>query len=336
LLRVGLCSVASVADRVREVTRTGAAQILGEVPPLEPPRSPEETPALQALRTLEIQSGMLAPLVAHGRAMGAIFLGSAESGRRFRPDDLALAQELALRAALSLENRSLFHAAQRAVQLRDSVLAVVSHDLRNLLSAVTLNADALQRAVSRPEIDRIRRASHGMKRLIADLLDVASIQAGQLSLERRPVADVTTLIRDVIGLFEPAARMKALEIDLEAAPGLPLFCDKDRLVQVLTNLIGNAVKFCRERDRIAVRVHPSPGELWFEISDSGPGIAHAELRRIFDAYFTGSRPGHGTGLGLTIAKGIVEAHGGRIWAEGDLGLGLTMRFTLPQPDRRPS
>jgi signal transduction histidine kinase len=332
LRHVHVCRVAGIWERAKIVSQTGAAELIAEYKIPEPDFSSRDgAEPWTVLRSLELRSVMILPLVVRSRSIGVIVLASAESGRIFRPKDLALAQELALRAGLWLENHSLLHAARRAVQVRDSVLAVVSHDLRNFLGAIRLYADALNRHVARIEVVRIRRASAGMNRLISDLLDVASIQAGRLSLERRSCDDLGAMVKDVVGLYEPAARAKLLDVRCELPEHrVSAIIDRDRIAQVLTNLIGNAVKFCRERDRILVRLEEHDRELNFEVSDTGPGISIPELERIFDAYWTEARrPNSGTGLGLTIAKGIVEAHAGRIWAHSDRDAGLTLRFSLP-------
>jgi signal transduction histidine kinase len=333
LRRVHVCRVAGIWNHARMVTETGAAELIANYQMPEPDFSSEEGAEPWAvLRSLELRSLMIVPLVVHSRSIGVIVLAGAESGRIFRPRDLALAQELALRASLWLENHSLLHATRRAVEVRDSVLSVVSHDLRNFLGAIRLNAEALSRHVTRIEVDRIRRASIGMNRLISDLLDVASIQAGRLSLQRKSCEDVGAIAKEVIGLFEPAARAKLLDVRCELPDyKVGAIVDRDRIAQVLTNLVGNSVKFCRERDQIVVRLEDRERELTFEVTDSGPGITTPQLERIFDAYWTEPRRANsGTGLGLTIAKGIVEAHGGRIWVNGEPDAGLTLRFAVPR------
>lgn len=229
-------------------------------------------------------------------------------------------------------------AAEREIHLREDVLAVVSHDLQNLLSALAMNASLVGQLAPAGEAgDRIRhmaglcrRTVQRMNRLIGDLLDFASIQAGKLALMPSPVR-LADLLAEASELMQPLAEQKQLRFEIGPAPDLLLACDRDRVLQVLGNLVGNAIKFVPSGGRVAVESEVEGGEVHLAIRDSGPGIPPAELERIFDRYYTVARGRRSTGLGLAISKAIVEAHGGRIWAESQPGQGTTFHFTLPIP-----
>jgi PAS domain S-box-containing protein len=231
--------------------------------------------------------------------------------------------------------------ARRATQARDNLLAIVSHDLRSPLHSIMLSARMLAREIANPEdapralrqIATIVHSAERMEHLISELLDLAQLEAGGLAIQRNSV-DAATLIHDSIEILRPAATEKRLHLDSESAPGIVALADRDRILQVMSNLIGNAIKFTPDGGWIRVRVMRSDGEAQFTVSDTGPGIAPEHLPQIWGRFWQSNRDG-GVGLGLTIAKALVEAHGGRIWAETHIGSGTTFHFTLPiAPDDR--
>ncbi len=294
---------------------------------------------LAILQQLAPRSTLTVPLRSHGRVVGALTCMNAESGRRYRPADLPLAVELADRVALALDNAELFRSTQRAVRTRDEVLRIVAHDLRNPLNAISLSAQRLfallpaeapAEDATRKHLTLIRRSVERSNRLIQDLLDVARLQGGPLAITRRS-EDSSALVRQAIELHRPLAAEKqvTLEESLEGEPGL-VSADRDRLLQVFANLIGNALKFTPSGGRITVRASRSSGEVCFSVADTGPGIPVEHLSHIFEPFWQ-VRAGvkEGAGLGLTISRGIVEAHGGRVWAESEPGRGATFRFTVP-------
>ena len=170
-----------------------------------------------------------------------------------------------------------------------------------------------------------------MERLIGDLLDMAGIQAGRLAVEKKP-EDLRELLSEALDLQEALAREKGLRLVRELElDGATVPCDRGRVHQVLTNLIGNAIKFCSPGDTITVRATRRERDVEIAIRDTGPGIAPGALPHVFDPYWSAREHAQqGTGLGLYIARGIVEAHGGRMGATSELGVGSTFTFTLPQ------
>jgi len=258
------------------------------------------------------------------------------SDRKDQADALAalLVHERAATDAYLLTERA---RSDDAVAHRDDFLGIVAHDVRNLLNLVVLTMEHLDETgerradvqVSAPA-DRIRRYVARMNRLIGDLVDVTSIDAGRLAMA--PVeGDVTALLAEATEMFQPAALEKGVSLQAEAPPGpLAAQFDHERMLQVFANLIGNAIKFTPKGGAIAVGVEKAEGELRFWVSDTGVGIPAPLQEAIFERFWqVGKNDRRGLGLGLYISKCIVEAHGGRIWAESGAGQGTRLCFTLP-------
>jgi signal transduction histidine kinase len=238
---------------------------------------------------------------------------------------------------VEMDNVRLVGEAQEALRAREDLLAIVSHDLRNPLGVVLASTSLLLKANlppdkqerARRQVEAIQRAGNRMNRLIRDLLDFASIQAGRLSVSVRP-QDVAAMVAEVLEVTEPLAAPKSMRLVSEVAPGLAIRCDHDRVIQLFSNLIGNAIKFTPDGGTITVRASAEPDVVRFAVVDTGPGISAAELPYVFDRYYQAQRKNRdGIGLGLSIARGIVEAHGGRIWVESKEGQSSTFFFTLP-------
>ncbi|HEV8246776.1 MAG TPA: PAS domain-containing protein, partial [Polyangiaceae bacterium] len=242
-----------------------------------------------------LRSLLSVPLQARGRTLGVWTF--ATSARSYDQDDLAIVSELAARAALAVDNAELYQAAQRAIRFRENVLAVVSHDLKNPLGVITMSAGLLLRKVpelaSDPQLNKhleaIHRASKRMDRLIADLLDMGSIQAGRLAMQCQWEA-MPPLLQEAVMAQEAIARDKGLKLRTEfACDGAYVFCDRNRLLQVLSNLIGNAVKFSRPGDTITVAAILEGHEMICAVNDTGPGINSVDLPHVFDPYWSGRR-----------------------------------------------
>jgi signal transduction histidine kinase len=172
-----------------------------------------------------------------------------------------------------------------------------------------------------------------MKTLIEQLLQLAQLEARALPIRRRRV-EVDTLCDTTLEIFGPATLAKTVSLECDCSPGVAVSADADRIMQVISNLVGNAVKFTPEGGSITVRAKPTDdGHVLFSIADTGPGIAPGELPRIWNRFWKSSAEGGGIGLGLAIARALVEAHGGRIWAESTIGVGTTFYFTLRAAER---
>ncbi len=249
----------------------------------------------------------------------------------------AVSTEIELRMDIA-ERQRVEGELQRALQLRDEVLGIVSHDLRNPVHAVSLTAEILLEDVrdgpqaedTRKSLDIILRSARQMASLIRDLLDVASVGSGQLSmqLERHAAESLLLSAAEVLRPIVEAAGLR-FEADVSAGPAA-ILSDADRFIQLLSNLVGNAVKFTAPGGTINVAATAAGGEVCFSVRDSGTGIAQEDLPRLFDRFWQGKRGDRlGAGLGLAIAKGIVEAHNGRIWVESQLGEGTTFYVAIP-------
>lgn len=321
------------------VIASGEPMLLSEVPDQVREHIAWDESGTDVLREADLRSLMVVPLSAHGRTLGALTLAAAESDRRYSARDLHLAQDLASRAALAVDNARAYGQAQRAIAARDATLALVSHDLRNPLGSILMQASVMLERVAESErrvgiykgIGAIRRSAERMNRLIQDLLDASSIEAGRFSVTklRQPVVP---LIGEVLDAQQVQAAANSLRLvsDFPAGDRLVVECDGSRIEQVLSNLVGNAVKFTGPGGTVTVRVEPSANELTFSVTDTGPGIPAPNLPHVFDRFWQAPETARmGTGLGLSIAKGIVEAHGGRIWIESQVGVGSKFSFTLP-------
>jgi signal transduction histidine kinase len=232
--------------------------------------------------------------------------------------------------------------AERATATREEMVTIVAHDLRNPVNAIGLRASSMRGSGDdkiRQHGEAIARVVGGMERLLRSLLDAASIEAGRFTL--RPSSWSTEdLLHDLVEVFGPLASSSGLELDCQpAAAPFVLRGDRERVFQVLSNLVGNAMKFAPQRSRITVAVARQNDEVTFCVADAGPGIAAEHLPHIFDRFWKGDGEGRSgsTGLGLYIARKVVETHGGRIWAESTVGAGSVFRFTLPLavPSARP-
>jgi signal transduction histidine kinase len=290
------------------------------------------------MRAAGLRSMIVVPLRARDRNIGALTFVAADSRRRYEQHDLSLAEDFARRVATAVDNAWLYQQARYATRARDDLLAMVSHDLGNPLAAILICLAAIRRETatggdrrrSRAHLEGIERSAHDMKSLIADLLDNATIDAGQLRIARARLG-TTQLVSDAVAAVRPLARARSVLVRSQLSPGLPAISgDAARLRRVLTNLLDNAVKFSSEGGTITVEARALDGAVTFSVADTGPGIATEDVPRLFDRFWRAEHTQRtGTGLGLYIAKGVIDAHGGTIWAESKIGEGSKFCFTLP-------
>jgi len=294
--------------------------------------SPEH---LRLLSEFGMTSFVMVPLTARGQPLGTLAFGFATGSRRCTAHEVTVAQRLASRVALAVDNVRLHDALERSVRARDEVLAVVAHDLRNPLNTIVMSGETLRRPGGEHErrnqkpAQRIQRAAERMHRLIQDLLDVARLEAGQhLSIS---LNDLHTSIVLAEGIDQQRAAIAGSKrtLTVDVADKLPCMrADRERFLQVLENLLGNALKF--SRTCITVGATPKDGEVLFWVGDDGHGISPNHLAHLFDRFWQATKSDtRGAGLGLSIAKEIVDAHGGRLWAESEVGVGTTFYFTFP-------
>jgi len=231
------------------------------------------------------------------------------------------------------ESNRLYQSAIQASRSRDEVLGIVAHDLRNPLQIITINARLLRRSGPEPTREmaaEIGAAADRMNRFIQDLLDVTSIESGHLSL-RPERLDVGDIISEVVHRQTPLAESALLDLIAPTELDLPnIWADRDRLLQVFENLVGNAIKFTKAGGHITLGAVASTGEVVFSVWDNGSGIADTNLPHVFDRFWQASHGAHrGAGLGLAVVKGIVESHGGHVWVRSSVGRGTTFFFSIP-------
>ena len=290
----------------------------------------------ELVRAMGITSAMFVPLVMRDRAVGVICLYS--SSGPLGEHRLALAEELGRRASLAIENARLYQDAQAAIQAREELMRIVSHDIGNPLSAIFVAEKVARRALdagpnvegARQQLDGVRQAGAQIARLIEDLLDVERISGGRLRLDRVPVL-VPELVRDAIDTMTPLAEEKRIRLEVDGEPvDVRVMADAHRVQQVFSNLIGNALRFTAAPGTVRVSTRLLDDRVELAVNDTGQGIDPRDLPHVFERFYQGQRPlGRGAGLGLTIARGIVEGHGGEIRAESEPGRGSTFYFTLP-------
>jgi signal transduction histidine kinase len=291
--------------------------------------SPSET-CMEELRQLDPHSIVAVPLMIEGRAIGVVGLAYCGPGRHYDETDLVLVRSLFERAALALENARLCRDLTQALQTRDDMLAVVAHDLRNPLSSIRLYASLLLRKLTNGELRGYvagqELAARNMLRLVDDLLDAAALDAGAVTLEldQHPVGAL--IDQAMTSVVEAAARRKvSFEVDAER-PSARVRCDAQRMVQVLSNLLSNAVRFSPEGGVVQLFARVNDARVELGVADAGPGIAPDLREHLFQRYWKGQKLG--TGLGLYIAKRIVDAHGGRLTVESQPGRGATFTVVL--------
>ena len=321
---------------VAEVIRTGRSVAIPDSATAHPQLSAMLAESGSIFTDGRFASALVLPLVARDQLLGVMELY--RHRRKLDHDDVVLAEDTSRRAAMAIDNARLHELVTLGLHARDDMIGIVSHDLRNPVNAVKMLTGAIletERSTPLPldvlEYSTIiRQASEQMDSLIRDLLDVTRIEAGRLKVETTP-ADVSELLADAFGTLNPVAIAKSIELRFSTEPALPLvLADRERIRQALSNLIGNSVKFSPAQSRIDVRAERRDGEVVISVSDRGPGMDEDQLSHAFDRFWQSRRTDRaGAGLGLAITRGIVEAHGGTIWAESKVGEGSTFHFTLP-------
>jgi PAS domain S-box-containing protein len=278
------------------------------------------------------------PLSSRSATLGVLTLISLDERRTFSGAELLFAADLASRVATAVDNGRLYREAKAAVRAREDILSFVAHDLRGLLFGSRLGIDNLLRLVPKEErrrgwkdLIRVQRLNSQMARMIEDLLDASSLDSGRLSLKLSDWATADLLSQVLEGLSAPAAAGGvAFAVDATDAAGT-VCCDAGRVMQIFSNLVENAVKFTPKGGSITVFLSSAGEHFQFAVRDTGPGIAPEQLDHLFERYWQAEKNAQkGRGLGLYIAKHLVEAQGGRIWVESRLGAGTTFFFTLPR------
>lgn len=281
-------------------------------------------------------SALFLPLLARGQSLGV--LGLHTRHRKADSEDISLGEEMSRRVALAIDNARLHEQVMLGLRARDDMIGIVAHDLRNPANAVKMLVGAIlarERETELPpdviEYSKVTMAAaEQMDSLIRDLLDVTRIEAGRMNVEAEPTR-VTEMLTDALRTLTPVAAAKSITLHLSADGSLPpVRADRERIRQAVSNLIGNSVKFSPAGSVISIKAANADGEVVVSVSDQGAGMTNDHLSHAFDRFWQSRRTDReGAGLGLAITRGIIEAHGGRIWAESTVGEGSTFYFTLP-------
>jgi PAS domain S-box-containing protein len=324
---------------VHDVIRTGKPAFMSRIPAELLEAATRDDEHGRIIKELNLTSYICVPMVAQGKAFGAITFVYAESRREYTEGDLRFARELATRASMAVENARSYARANEASRLKDEFLATLSHELRTPLNAVlgyvrmlrlgTIAADKTKLA-----LDVVERNATSLKQIIEDVLDVSRIVAGRLRLNVEPV-DLPAILNESCATVMPAADAKGVRVEAIADPlTTPVLGDADRLQQIVWNLLSNAIKFTPRGGKVQLRLSRVDAHVEITVSDTGRGIAPDFLPYVFERFRQGdatfARDQGGLGLGLAIAKQLTELHGGTVSASsGGPGMGSTFTVTLP-------
>jgi signal transduction histidine kinase len=329
---------AGTLDSVRSALDTGDTQLIENLPAVLSERfTDSEREAL--LGAGQPTSSLVTPLLARDRALGAMVLVNAESGRNFDAADLELAEELGRRAAIALDNARLYRDAQEANRAKSDFLAVMSHELRTPLNAIMGYTDLMDAEVSGPlsptqhnQIGRIRTSARHLLQLIEEILSYARMESGgeEVRVARN---DGGSLAEAAAAIVEPLAQARGLRFEVDVRDGhVAIVTDGAKVRQVLVNLLSNAVKFT-DQGVVSLRFRRDGDHVIYEVEDTGIGIPEDQHRRIFDPFWQVERPNTrragGTGLGLSVSRRYARLLHGDLTFESTPGKGSTFRLRLP-------
>ncbi len=328
---------------VPHILRTGQPELISEISDALLVETAKHEELLGMMRELGLKSYLGVPLQTRGKTVGAITFVAAESGRRFDATDLAVAEDLAHRAGIAMENARLYSEVREADRRKDEFLALLAHELRNPLAPIRNALHIMkQPGADGAVVGRVRemmeRQVQHMTRMVDDLLDVSRITRGKIEL-RKEVVDLASVVSRTVETARPLFedRRQELTVDLPPEP-VRLEADSTRLEQVLANLLNNAAKYTDQGGHIWLSARQESGELVLRVRDTGVGIAADMLARIFEPFMQSDRVLHhsqdGLGIGLTLVRSLVEMHCGIITAHSE-GPGKGSEFIVRLPALSP-
>jgi PAS domain S-box-containing protein len=329
------------------VLRTGRPEIVGEITDEFLVRAAKDERHLGLIRSLGLKSYICVPLVVSGDPLGVLTFATAESGRRYTDADLALATDLAHRAAVAIENTRLYQALREADRRKDEFLATLAHELRNPLAPIRnslqiLKMPRLDAATVERSRDMMERQVHQLVRLVDDLLDVSRVMRGKIELRKERV-ELSTVVARAVETAQPLIEAQGHELTVNLpSESLALNADPIRLAQVVGNLLTNAAKYTEANGRIRLTARREGNEAVLRVRDTGIGISPDMLPHIFELFVqvdhAATRSQGGLGIGLTLVKNLVEMHHGTVEAHS-AGLGRGSEFVIrlplmPQEERK--
>jgi PAS domain S-box-containing protein len=324
----------------RHVIHTGQSELIADIPSVPLATLGQDTTYLHLLTAKGVQSLICVPLLRRGRTMGALTFATTTTNRRYTPQDLTFAEELAHRCAIALDNAQFYRQAQEAIHSRDTFLSIASHELRTPLTSLLGNAQLLKRRMDREgtfsppyirAIEVIVEQASRLNRMIAALLDISRIETGQLAIERQPM-DLGALVHRVV--IEVQASLQKHTVEYRAPEDILLVHgDELRLEQVFQNLIANAIKYSPSGGSVVIRVEQQENRAYVIVSDQGIGIPPQEVPNLFQRFYRASNADaqymSGMGIGLFVVKEIVTLHSGGVTVASREGEGSTFTVWLP-------
>jgi PAS domain S-box-containing protein len=322
---------------VGHVIKTGLPEIYPEITDEMLAAAARDEDHLGLMRELAFKSALVVPMIARGRTLGALTLVSSDKGRRYGDEDVALAMEVATRAALAIDNAQLYRSALAASEAKSAFLATMSHELRTPLNAIIGYQSLLKEGIDGPlngsqiaHLSRIRASADHLLGLIDEVLTFSRVEAGKEVVQREDIS-LRSIVNEAITMIAPLAHAKGLSLRAEDAEVL-LFTDASKVRQILLNLLSNAVKFT-DAGEIVIRSHSDGEKVEVSVTDTGIGIASENRERIFDPFWQveqrSTRKVGGTGLGLSVSRTLARMVGGDVRVESELGKGSTFILTLP-------
>ncbi len=325
---------------VGQVIRTGQPEIYPEIPDEMLVASAQDEQHLAIMRELQIESALIVPMIARGRTLGALTL-IGRKGRRYGDADLALAMEIATRAAIAIDNAQLYRSALAASEAKSAFLATMSHELRTPLNAIIGYQSLLKEGIDGSlnesqlaQLSRIRASADHLLGLIDEILTFSRVEAGK-EVVRLEDEQLRPLVEGAVAMVRPLAEHKGLTLRAEVPDGV-IRTDGGKVRQILVNLLSNAAKFT-DKGEITLRGRRDANGAEFYISDTGIGIAPENLQRIFEPFWqveqSSTRRAGGTGLGLTVSRSLARLLGGDVTVESKPGEGSAFTVTLPTQTR---
>lgn len=292
---------------------------------------------LRLMETINFVSLIICPLIVHHHTAGTIIFVSSTQKKHFTKTDVSVAEELAHRAAIAIENASLYTDAQKAINLRDSFISLASHELKTPVTSLKMYTQALNRQFEKrgdtnlqSYFEKIDQQTDKLTRLVNDLLNVSKIQHGKLEFTFETI-NINEVVKETVDALQEITRKH--KIIIEGKIKEKVYADQYRIYQVLTNLLTNAVKYSPHADRIIVRLMSKKDEAVVTVQDFGIGIETNQQDKIFNQFYRVISPEEktypGLGMGLFISSEIIKRHGGSIIVESSIGYGSQFSFTLP-------